>query len=242
MTSIAESREYREYGDAPYGGETYRRQPSRRRPGFMTAPFEGRVWRESLHMLVNLPVGIVTFTFAVPMLVLGLGTVLTFIGLPVLAAAVLGCLGFGAMERGRARATLDLDLRGRPGRRPSGDTDRHGLMAWAKAALGSGAGWRSVLYSVLMLPFGVLSFSLTLTLWITGIGYASYPLWQWVFPTYVNVPGLQLYENDGHTVYLSSVPQIAGVCAAGLLVMFLTPWVVRGLAAVQRSMVRGLLG
>ncbi|MHA6760681.1 sensor domain-containing protein [Streptacidiphilus sp. PAMC 29251] len=58
----------------------------------------------------------------------------------------------------------------------------------------------------------------------------------------MNVPGLQLYENNGHTVYLSSVPQIAGVCAAGLLVMFLTPWAVRGLAAVQRAMVRGLLG
>jgi hypothetical protein len=114
-------------------------------------------------------------------------------------------------------------------------------MAWIGAALKSGAGWRSVLYSVLMLPFGVLSFSLTVTLWVAGIGYGSYPLWQWVFPHYVNVPGLQLYQNNGHTVYLSSVPQIAGVCAAGLIVVFITPWVVRGLAGVQRGMARGLL-
>ena len=246
MTSMAESREYREYGDETYPQDQARRAPQarQRRPGFLAAPFEGRVWRESLHLLVNLPVGIVGFAFAVPMLVLGLGTALTFIGLPVLAAAVLGCRGLGAMERARARATLGLGRSGAGAKsgpaplRPA----RPGFMAWIGAALKSGASWRSVLYCVLMLPFGVLSFSLTLILWTFGIGYASYPLWQWVFPTYANMPGLQLYQNNGHTVYLSSVPQIAGVCAAGLLVMFLAPWVVRGLAGVQRAMVRSLLG
>ena len=239
MSSITESQQYR---DEPYRAPhpdpyTGQRRPQRRRPGFLTAPFEGRVWRESLHMLVNLPVGIVTFTYAVTMLAFGVGTVLTFVGLPVLAATLLGCRAFGAMERARARATLDLDVAGPAPVRPS----RPGLMSWVGAVLKSGAGWRSFLYSLLMLPLGIVSFSVTLTMWAFGIGYASYPLWQWVFPHYTDTPGLQLYSNNGHTVYLSSVPQIAGVCAAGLLVMFLAPWAVRGLAGVQRAMVRGLL-
>jgi hypothetical protein len=233
---ISSTAEHRQYRDQPY-----RAQPDGTggpRPGFLTAPFEKRVWRESLHLLVNLPVGIAGFTFAVTMTTLGVGTVLTFVGLPVLAAAVLGCRAIGAMERSRARATLDLDVAAPGPRQPS----RSGLSAWLKATLASGAGWRSVLYSVLMLPMGILSFTVTLTMWTFGIGYGSYPLWQWVFPRYTDMPGLQLYQNGGHTVYLSSVPQIAGVCAAGLLVLFLTPWAVRGLAAVQRGMVRGLLG
>ena len=249
MSSIAESQQD---WDEPYQRTQApgRPRPSQRRPGFLTAPFEGRVWRESLHLLVNLPVGIVGFTFAVTLLSFGLGTVLTFIGLPVLAFTLLGCRGLGATERARARATLDLDLDPdqdldpAPGTRraPLRPSSRPGPTGWIASVLKSGAAWRSVLYSLLMLPFGVLSFSVTLTLWVAGIGYGSYPLWQWVFPYYVNVPGLQLYTDNGHTVYLSSVPQIAGVCAAGLLVLFLTPWAVRGLAAVQRAMVRGLLG
>jgi hypothetical protein len=229
MSSIAESQQYRD--------GSYPRPRQRRRPGFLTAPFEGRVWRESVHLLVNLPVGVVSFCFAVVLLSFGLGTVLTFMGLPVLAAALVGCRSLGAMERARARATLDLDVAGPAPRTPS----RPGLMARVGAVLKSGSGWRGVLYCLLMLPLGVLSFSVTLTMWVVGIGYGSYPLWQWVFPHYAHMPGLQLYSNNNHTVYLSSVPQIAGVCAAGLLVVFLAPWAVRGLAAVQRAMIRGLL-
>lgn len=206
-------------------------------PGFLSAPFSARTWRESLHLVVNLPVAVLTFSYAVTMFAAGVSLVVTFLGMPILAALITGCRAFAAMERARTRGLLKVDVPAPAPLRPV----RPGLMAWIGAALKSGAGWRAVLYSVLMLPFAVLSFSLTVTLWVFGIGYGSYPLWQWVFPHYVNVPGLQLYSDNGHTVYLSSVPQIAGVCAAGLLVLFITPWVVRGLANTQRAMARGLL-
>jgi hypothetical protein len=217
--------------------ESGRRPADAPRSEFLAAPFTRRTWSESLHLLVNLPVGIITFGFTVPMLSVGLGTVLTFVGLPLLAAAVTACRAFGSMERARAAATLDLKVAAPAPLRPV----RPGLMAWIRAVLTSGSGWRSVLYALLMLPFGVLSFTVTAVLWSVGISYGSYPLWQWVFPHYVHTPGLQLYSNNGHTVYLSSVPAIAGVCAAGLLVLFTAPWVVRGLANVQRLLVRGLL-
>jgi hypothetical protein len=206
-------------------------------PGFLSAPFSARTWRESLHLVVNLPVAVLTFSYAVTMFAAGVSLVVTFLGMPVLAALITGCRAFAALERARTRVMLQVDVPPPAPLRPA----RPGLMARIGAALKSGAGWRSVLYSVLMLPFAVLSFSLTVTLWAFGIGYASYPLWQWVFPHYTNTPGLQFYSNNGHTVYLSSVPQIAGVCAAGLLVVFITPWVVHGLATVQRAMARGLL-
>ena len=206
-------------------------------PGFLSAPFSARTWRESLHLVVNLPVAVLTFSYAVTMFAAGVSLVVTFLGMPVLAALVTGCRAFATLERARTRVMLQVDVPPPAPLRPA----RPGLMARIGAALKSGAGWRSVLYSVLLLPFAVLSFSLTVTLWAFGIGYASYPLWQWVFPHYTHTPGLQLYSNNGHTVYLSSVPQIAGVCAAGLLVVFITPWVVHGLATIQRAMARGLL-
>ena len=206
-------------------------------PGFLAAPFSGRTWRESLQLVLNLPIGVVGFSFVVTMFTLGVGTVVTFLGLPVLAATLAGSRGLAAVERRTAGSLLGLETTApAPLQRP-----RPGLLAWVGAEFKNGAGWRGALYNVLMLPFGVLSFSLTVTLWAVALETASYPLWQWVFPTYAHRPGIQLYENNNVTHYVSSVPEMAGFCGIGLVLLFVTPWVVRGLANTQRAMVRGLL-
>jgi Putative sensor len=228
----------------PYEDNADHRAPARRqrrdgfpRPGFLAAPFSSATWRETLQAVLNLPVGIVTFSFAVILLSFGLGTVVTFIGLPVLAVTVLGCRGFGAMERARASALLGLDVAAPAPVRSS----RPGLYGWIGAALRSGAGWRSVLYGLLMLPLGIVSFTMAVTLWYVAIACATYPLWEWVYPRFFGQPGLELYSNDNHSHYLTSVPEIAGLCGLGIVVFFVTPQVLRGLANIQRAMVRGLL-
>ena len=207
------------------------------RPGFLASPFTSGTWRETLQALVNLPVGVVAFSWVAVVLSFGLGTVVTFIGLPVLAAALLGARRIGALERARASALLGLDV---PAPAPLSPA-RPGLYAWIGAALRDGAGWRSVLYSVLMLPMGIVSFATAVSLWCVAIPSVTYPLWQWVYPDLFHQPGIELYENNNHSHYLSSVPDIAGVCGLGLVVLFVTPMVLRGLADVQRAMVRQLL-
>ena len=206
-------------------------------PGFLAAPFAGRTWGEALQGVLNLPVGIVTFVYTVTLLSFGVGTVITFLGLPVLAATLAGCRGFAGMERARAAALLGLRV---PAPAPP-RLRRPGLNGWIGATLKAGAGWRAALYSVLMLPLGIITFTATVVLWSVSITCASYPLWQWVLPTYAHQPGVELYDNNGHTFYLSSVPEIAGVCGLGIVMLFLTPQVLHGLANVQRAMVRGLL-
>lgn len=67
-----------------------------RLPAGLRAPFEARSWREFGYVLVGLPVGILLFTYAVTMVSLGAGLLVTFLGVPVLAAALAGCRGFGA--------------------------------------------------------------------------------------------------------------------------------------------------
>jgi hypothetical protein len=206
-------------------------------PGFLAAPFSARSWRESLQAVVNLPVGVLLFSVVVTLLTAGLATVVTFVGLPLLAVTLAACRGFGAMERARASALLGVGTAAPAPPR----ADRPGLSGWTAARLKDGAGWRAALYSVLMLPLGILSSVLTVTLWSVALSTASYPLWQWVFPAYVHRPGVQLYQNGNHVHYLSTVPEIAGVCALGVLLVFVTPQLVRGLAGIQRAMVRGLL-
>ncbi|MCX4724556.1 sensor domain-containing protein [Streptomyces sp. NBC_00963] len=207
-------------------------------PAVLRAPFEGRTWREFGYLLLSLPISIVLFTFGITMFSLSAGLLVTFIGIPLLAVGLSVCRGFGAMERARARALLRVDIadpapaRGRTG----------GMMSWAGAVLKSGASWRHLLYSLVHFPWAVFAFSVSVVLWTFAWSMLTYPLWQWVFPAYSNTSGIQLYGDATHSVYLDSPFEITLTSLSGLAFVLATPWVIRGLAGVDRMMVLGLLG
>ncbi|MDI3419609.1 sensor histidine kinase [Streptomyces luteolus] len=226
-----------EYGERTRSGHLARRPLL---PPALRAPVEARTWREFGYLLVSLPLSIVMFTYAVTMVALGAGLLVTFLGVPVLAAALAGCRGFGVLERARARGLLRLDVaEPRPVR-----AAKPGAMAWIGAVLKSGTSWRSLLYAVLHFPWAVFAFTLAVTFWSVGWSLLTYPLWRWVFPMYAGVDGLQLYgsEDGRHTFYLDSTFEIAVTAAVGLLVTLVTPWLIRALTTVDRVMVAGLLG
>ena len=228
-------RDYDEEGwEYPSQRPTTRREHA---PTFLSAPFSARTWRETLQALLNLPLGVIGFCLFIPLLTASLPLMLTFVGFPVLAVALLVCRGLGAAQRACAVSLLGVEAEPPAPPLPT----RPGIGGWLRATLLNGASWRSALYQLLLLPFGIFSFVLVTTLWALALQAASYPLWQWVFPTYVGQPGMQLYTDDNHTHYLAGTPMIAGYCALGIVLVFLTPWVAHGVAAVQRTLVRGLL-
>ncbi|WP_093765434.1 sensor histidine kinase [Streptomyces sp. F-7] len=210
----------------------------RRMPAALRAPVEGRAWRELAYVLLSLPISILLFTYAVTMVSLGAGLLVTFLGVPVLAAALAGCRGIGSVERARARGLLGLDV-GEPQPRR---LERQGFMGWIGAVLKSGTSWRALLYSVLQLPWAVLSFTVTVTVWTLGWSLVTYPLWFWVLPMYAGQDGIQLYGDEQHSIYLDNPFEIAVTAGVGLLFTLATPWIVRALTMVDRLMVHGLLG
>ncbi|MEU6848423.1 sensor domain-containing protein [Actinacidiphila alni] len=213
------------------------------RPGFWRAPFSGATFRLIGYTLTSLPVAIAGFTFAVTMSVLGASLVLTALGVPVLAAALAGARGLGSAERGRARGLLGLDVDA-PGPVPAPRTP--GRWAAMTARLGDTSGWKALLFHTVMFPWRILTFVLSLTFLVTGWTVALLPAYSWVFPHYVGWPGYRLYDYTSggvhHSFYLSSPFQIAGASALGLVIVFLTPALVRALTNVDRAAVRGLLG
>ncbi|MEU2428665.1 sensor domain-containing protein [Streptomyces sp. NPDC007861] len=219
-----------------YGTERATR--SHRLPSALRAPFEGHTWREFGYLMLSLPLSVVFFSLAVSFASAGVGLVVTFLGIPVLAGTLAMCRGFGTLERARARALLGLDVA-----EPAPALPRKGgPMAWIGAMLKSGVSWRHLLYALIHMPWAVFAFSVALPFWLYGWGFATYPLWHWVFPVYVGVDGLQLYGDGTHNVYLDSPFELAVTCAFGLVLVLATPWVVRGLATVDRLLVTGLLG
>jgi signal transduction histidine kinase len=208
-------------------------------PEVLRAPLSARTWRETLHLLLNLATGVAGFCWTVTMLSAGAGTLVTFVGLPVLVVMLMGCRVLGVVERGRARALLGQEVAA-PG--PVRSRGR-GPLARSVAQLRDGASWRAALYSVLMFPWGIFTFTVVVTLVSTGWSMLSYPLWQWVLPTFAHQPGVQLFEDGhGHGWYLNSPFEIGATSLVGLLLVLVTPSIVRGLSGVDRLLVSGLLG
>ncbi|MFF9040863.1 sensor histidine kinase [Streptomyces sp. NPDC014892] len=210
----------------------------RRVPAGLRAPFEARSWRELGYVLLGLPIGILLFTYAITMVSVGAGLLITFLGVPVLAAGLAGCRAFGALERVRARALLGVDVAAPEPLRPRG----RGALAWMGAVLRSGASWRQLMYAVVQFPWSVFSFVVAVTFWTYGWAALTYPLWFWVFPVWVGQDGVQLYGDETHSVYLDNPFEVTVTALVGLLFTMATPWIVRGLTMVDRGMVVTLLG
>ncbi|GGT27731.1 sensor histidine kinase [Streptomyces chromofuscus] len=209
-----------------------------RLPAGLRAPFEGRTWREFAYVLLSLPISVLMFTYAVTMLSLGAGLLVTFLGIPVLAAGLAGCRGLGALERARARGLLGLDVADPEPLR----VRRSGVMAWMGAVLKSGTSWRHLLYAVLHFPWSVFSFVVAVNFWAYGWALLTYPLWFWLFPMYGGQDGLQLYGDETHHIYLDNPFEVTVTALVGLLFTLATPWIVRALTLVDRLLVHGLLG
>ncbi|MFE9310816.1 sensor histidine kinase [Streptomyces sp. NPDC088353] len=207
-------------------------------PAGLRAPFEARSWREFGYVLLNLPIGIMLFTYAVTMVSLGAGLLVTFFGVPVLAAALAGCRLFGVLERARARRLLGLEVAEPQPLRMK----EPGLLAWTGALLKSGTSWRALVYAILHFPWAVFSFSVSLVFWTLGWSLLTYPLWFWVFPMWAGQGGIQLYGDGRHGIYLDNPFEITVTALVGLLFTLATPWIVRALTMVDRVLVYGLLG
>ncbi|MEU9441077.1 sensor domain-containing protein [Streptomyces sp. NPDC048304] len=230
-----------EYGHGYYGygpEDDESAAPRHRLPAALRAPFEARSWREFGYVLLSLPISVMLFTWTVTMASLGAGLLVTFLGVPVLAAALAGCRGFAALERARARGLLRLDVAEPEPLR----TRRPGLPAWMGAVLKSGTSWRNLLYALVQFPWAVFSFSVVVSLWTTGWALLTYPLWFWVFPAYAGQGGIQLYGDEHHSVYLDNPFEITVTALVGLVFTLVTPWIVRALTTVDGLLVRGLLG
>ncbi|MEU7025284.1 sensor domain-containing protein [Streptomyces sp. NPDC046275] len=143
-------------------------------------------WKEVAHLLADLPCALAGFVYAVVTVALGVGLSVTVIGLPLLALGLAGARGMASAERARARGLLGVHVES-PSRLPH----RDGFLPWLWAQLKDPVAWRSQLYGFIRLPWGVLTFAVTLV---------------------------------------------------SLLVLWpVLPFVARGLANVDRAMVRGLL-
>ncbi|QKW20994.1 sensor domain-containing protein [Kitasatospora sp. NA04385] len=212
------------------------------RPGFWRAPFSRQALQDLGFALTGLPMAVLGFTLVVTLFCLGLGLAVTVLGLPVLGLLLAVARGLGAAERGRIRNVLGEEVPAPP----AVVVAREGFWGRITARLADPAGWKAVLHQFVMLPWAILNFTLSLTFFLLGWSLALFPVYQWVFRRYTSWGGYRVAEwttSDGvhHAYEITSLWQIAGVCLLGLVILFLTPPLIRGLNGVNRSAARALL-
>ncbi|MEV5876872.1 sensor domain-containing protein [Streptomyces sp. NPDC052101] len=122
--------------------------------------YDVHTWKEILYLLLNLPVAVFGFVYAITVLSVGGSLTLTVIGLPLLAVSLLGARQLGKLERARARWLLGVRVE-EPTPLPLAKTG--GLLQRLWMALKDPVGWRTLLYDAIRLPWGVLTFCTVLT-------------------------------------------------------------------------------
>lgn len=211
----------------------------------LRAPFSRRARAEAAYCLVAFPIALVGFVLVLIGLAIGAGFTVSLVGavlglLLVVASAWLA-RGFAGVHRRLAAGLLGERVSSPPALRPTGRA-----FARLDARLRDAAGWRSVAYVLVKLPVAALQLY-AVGWWLTGLLDLSAPL-RWAafgqrphpggegMPTITPVPA---GGGAPHSTTFAGTFVAAGIGAATLLA---APWVTRGIVAVDRWLVRALLG
>jgi signal transduction histidine kinase len=206
----------------------------------LRAPFTRRTWAECLYVLVSVVLGAAGFVGVVAALYAGALLAITFLGLPLLAAALRGARRLGGLHRDLARRLLGVEVGAPVPLRPKPGS---GLLGWVWSGLRDAAGWRAVLYLLVKFPVALATFLVAAACWLYGVFFVGYPALRLVLPRERDRHGtwhrgLQLFSD----IYLDTWPRILAVVAVGVVLLAAAPWVVHAVLALERRLVGGLLG
>lgn len=144
---------------------------------------DSRSWTTLLYMLLSLMTGVLYFCVVVVGVSLSLGLSILIIGIPVLLA-FLALTRVLALAEGRLVEAMTGE---RMPRRPRPATDGSWL-ARIWAMLGNLRTWTTLGYQLLMLPLGVLYFTLAITFSMLGIGLIGGGAWDLLRVLGVDLP------------------------------------------------------
>ncbi|MEP6560487.1 MAG: sensor domain-containing protein [Nakamurella sp.] len=197
-----------------------------------------QTWAELAYAVLDLAPAIAFFVLIVTLLSAGVGLSVIYIGVPIVALALLVARLGGLIQRSLAVALLDMALPA-PGwtvpRRP-------GPVSALGALLRDPAGWRAVGYFFIKIVLSPVTFGVAVGFYGYGLGALSYPLWRvWLPPQEASDGswhrGLEWWP-DG---FLDTWPAMLLVPLLGLGVLWCAPRVVRFLITIDRVLIATLL-
>lgn len=182
------------------------------------------------YLVMNLPIGIVSFVFVVTALSVGVGTVIVWVGLAVLAISMLVWRGFAQFERTRVHTMLGTYIA-----TPYRPLPEH-RGRWT-TRIKDPATWKDMTYLLLMLPVGIAEFTIMVTCWSVGLWLLTLPL------TFIWLPAdwrpeiwhLNAFGTD-------SWPETLPWAALGMLIVAMSIALTKALGTAHARYARAMLG
>jgi len=211
--------------------------PARRRerepgygPDMVRSPSRTDAWLTTVNILVGLWTGLLAFVVLAWLLPAALVLTPVFlVGIPLLAFALLVSRWFGALDRGRYRLVLGVDIPSpHPDEKPDGSVvDRF------RTLLRTPARWREAGYGLLRFPLSAVEVVLVAAAWLLPLGGLTLPIYNWSLP------------HGGANLALFTVRSwwsLALVFLLSVLLLINAPRMVRWLGVADLAIARRLLG
>jgi signal transduction histidine kinase len=194
---------------------------------FLSPLVQRRTYLETFDLILDLAFGVLWFTVFTTLLATGVGLLITLVGLPILTGTFYLARAAAYAERVRVRALLGADIP-QPAYRPR---KSNSLWQGLIAPFTDRTDWKELTYVWLVQPvLGIVNFTVAVTAW-------AVPLWAITLPVYaVGRHGAAPQVWNGRT--LDTWHEVIPVATAGLLVLPLVPWIIRGFATVDRGAAR----
>jgi signal transduction histidine kinase len=198
------------------------------RPGVL-----GRLGRDTQYVLLGFPIGLIAFILVLTGFVLGLGTAIIWVGLPILMATFFLARGLAVIERNRVGAVLGRKLPHAHYKTPRGP----GFWSRILTPFRDGQSWLDLVHGIFRLIPSLIAFVFVVVWWVCTLGSLTYVLWGWTVPQGPGNHDVPFYLGLGDGFAIRTIFYlIAGVVFA----LTLYP-VVRGAALLEAQFARGLL-
>ncbi|AEF40098.1 sensor histidine kinase [Hoyosella subflava] len=192
--------------------------------------------RDSAFLLVSFPLAVASFVVMVTGLSLGAGTLIIWVGIPILVFTLVVARGFATVGRRGSTGLLGLSL---PEPRYKVHQQQSSPLFRALSPLTCTQSWFDVVWCIVIFPVATATFVLATVWWSVALFGLTYPFWSWMVdfsdPDIAMGPASALGISGGH--WLAEPLNFA----LGLLFAVTLPFVVRGCAHAQAQLGRVLL-
>jgi hypothetical protein len=188
-----------------------------------------RAWGALLYVLISLVTGTVYFSWAITGLSLSLSLVILIFGIPVTVLFLLSVRGIALMEGALVEALLGV----RMPKRPVFSNHSLGWLERFKVLVAGKRTWLAVAYMVLMLPLGILYFTVFVTLIALALSFIATPVLEYL----VDVPLFTL----GETAYRLPAGLTLVVAFGGVLLLPATMHLAKLVGRLHGALAKAML-
>lgn len=192
----------------------------------------GQTWLNFLYLFLAFPLGLIYFIYLTVGISVGVGTIIIWIGILILAVVIAGWWLMAGFERVMAMSLLKVDI-------PPMSTDKtenaDNSVAKLGAYLSNPVTWKGLAYLLVKFPLGILSFVVLVTLTATTVVLISAPI---VFPFFN--PVVDLWNNT--TIVVDTLAEASVCFVVGLALLFVSLHIFNGLAWVSGQFAKVMLG